>query len=215
MHVLEAIQVCKEYGNGSIKVQALRHVDLRVEAGEFLAIMGPSGCGKSSLLHILGAVDLPSSGRVLLDRCDLGLLDDSARSLIRRRRIGFVFQKMNLLPTLSALENVSLPLRIDGVGRIAAHDRSHAVLQQVGMAHRATHFPHELSGGEQQRIAIARALVIRPAVVLADEPSGALDSSNGQRVLDLLCECSARTNRCHGDPRSQFGTPGWPSDSNV
>jgi putative ABC transport system ATP-binding protein len=191
MPVLDAIQVWKEYGSaGSVKVQALAGVDARVEAGEFLAIMGPSGCGKSSLLHLLGGVDTPTAGRVLFEGADFGSQSDQQRSIIRRRRLGFVFQKINLLPTLSALENVALPLRIDGVARKAAHGRARAVLARVELAGRADHYPHELSGGEQQRVAIARALVVEPAVLLADEPTGALDSANGQSILALLRACA-------------------------
>jgi putative ABC transport system ATP-binding protein len=191
MSVLEAIQVWKEYGGaGSVKVQALAGVDARVEAGEFLAIMGPSGCGKSSLLHLLGGVDTPTAGRVLFEGADFSTQSDHERSILRRRRLGFVFQKMNLLPTLSALENVALPLRIDGVSRKAAHDRARAVLARVELSGRAEHFPHEMSGGEQQRVAIARALVVEPAVLLADEPTGALDSANGQGILALLRSCA-------------------------
>ena len=122
MPLLEAVKVCKEYGEGSAKVLALQDVDVGVEAGEFVAIMGPSGCGKSTLLHLLGGIDPPTSGRVLLDGQDLGGLNDTARSIVRRRQIGFVFQKMNLLPTLTAVDNVALPLRIDGVGRAAAQE---------------------------------------------------------------------------------------------
>jgi putative ABC transport system ATP-binding protein len=191
MAVLEAIQVWREYGGGdSVRVQALRGVDLRVEVGEFLAIMGPSGCGKSTLLHVLGGIDPPTSGRVMLDGADLGAMDDTARSITRRRRLGFVFQRMNLLPTLSALENVALPLRIDGATRKAARERAQAVLERVELGHRTSHFPHELSGGEQQRVAVARALVVEPAVLLADEPSGALDSANAQAILALLRACA-------------------------
>ncbi len=187
MSVLEAIQVWKEYGGaGAVKVQALAGVDARVEAGEFLAIMGPSGCGKSSLLHLLGGVDTPTAGRVLFEGADFSSQSDHERSIIRRRRLGFVFQKMNLLPTLSALENVALPLRIDGVSRKAAHERARTVLARVELSGRVEHFPHEMSGGEQQRVAVARALVVEPAVLLADEPTGALDSVNGQSILALL-----------------------------
>jgi putative ABC transport system ATP-binding protein len=193
MAVLEAIQVWKEYGSeGAAQVQALRGVDARVDPGEFLAIMGPSGCGKSTLLHVLGGIDFPTSGRVLLDGEDFGSLNDRQRSIVRRRRLGFVFQKMNLLPTLSALENVALPLRIDGVGRPEAQAKARTVLERVEIAQRAAHFPHELSGGEQQRVAIARALVIQPAVVMADEPTGALDSANGRSILALLRACADR-----------------------
>jgi putative ABC transport system ATP-binding protein len=187
MAVLEATQVWKEYGGTSaVRVQAVRGVDLRVDAGEFLAIMGPSGCGKSTLLHVLGGIDRPTSGRVLLDGHDLGIMNDTQRSIVRRRRIGFVFQKMNLLPTLSALENVALPLRIDGLQRREAQRRAGLVLERVELDHRRAHFPHELSGGEQQRVAVARALVTSPAVLLADEPTGALDSALGQGILLLL-----------------------------
>jgi putative ABC transport system ATP-binding protein len=167
-------------------------VSAKVEAGEFLAVMGPSGCGKSTLLHVMGGIDPPTSGQVLLDGQDLGALDDTARSILRRRRIGFVFQRINLLPTLSAIENVALPLRIDGIARQTSQDRAAAALEIVGMQQRAAHFPHEMSGGEQQRVAIARALVIDPTVIMADEPTGALDSTNAQRILDLLSECARR-----------------------
>ena len=190
MPVLLASQVSKQYGSGEVKVDALRGVDMRVEAGEFLAIMGPSGCGKSTLLHVLGGIDPPTSGHVFLDGQDLGALDDTARSILRRRRLGFVFQRINLLPTLTALENVALPLRIDGIGRGAAHRQAQSVLERLGIEHRAAHFPHEMSGGEQQRVAVARAMVIAPAVLFADEPTGALDSTNAAHILELLSECA-------------------------
>jgi putative ABC transport system ATP-binding protein len=190
MALLEAIKVSKEYGAGaSVRVEALRGIDARVERGEFLAVMGPSGCGKSTLLHLLGGIDTPTTGRVLLDGDDLGRLSDAERSIVRRRRVGFVFQKMNLLPTLSAVENVALPLRIDGLGKRAANERAQEVLARVSLGSRAKHFPHELSGGEQQRAAVARALVIRPTVILADEPTGALDSVNADSILRLLRAC--------------------------
>jgi putative ABC transport system ATP-binding protein len=190
MSLLVAREVSKQYGSGQVKVEALRAVDVCVERGEFLAVMGPSGCGKSTLLHVLGGIDPPTSGKVLLDGQDLGALDDTARSILRRRRLGFVFQQINLLPTFSALENVALPLRIDGAGRGASHRKAQAVLERIGVAHRASHYPHEMSGGEQQRVAIARALVIDPAVVLADEPTGALDSANAQLIIELLADCA-------------------------
>lgn len=193
MTILEAIDVWKECGSGnSPRIQALRGVSLRIASGEFVAVMGPSGCGKSTLLHVLGGIDPPTSGRIFLEGADLGGLSDTARSLIRRRRLGFVFQKMNLLPTLSALENVALPLRIDGLRRPQAHARALEALAHVDMQKRAAHLPHEMSGGEQQRVAIARALVIDPAVVLADEPTGALDSSNAAAIRRLLRACADR-----------------------
>ena len=190
MAVLVAKQIAKQYGSGPARVQALRGVDLSVEAAEFVAVMGPSGCGKSTLLHVCGGIDPPTSGQVLLEGEDLAAMDDTARSILRRRRLGFVFQRINLLPTLSALENVALPLRIDGIARRVAAERAEAELQRVGIAHRAAHYPHEMSGGEQQRVAIARALVIEPAVVFADEPTGALDSTNAQHILELLSACA-------------------------
>jgi putative ABC transport system ATP-binding protein len=154
--------------------------------------MGPSGSGKSTLLHLLGGVDTPTSGHVLLEGVDLGTLRDDDRSRLRRRRIGFVFQKINLLPTLSALENVALPLLLDGLARREAIRRASAALADVGMTPRLKHVPHEMSGGEQQRVAVARALVIRPAVILADEPTGSLDSANSVRVVELLRELAVR-----------------------
>jgi putative ABC transport system ATP-binding protein len=171
---------------GAAAVAAVREVDLSVAAGEFVAITGPSGCGKSTLLHLLGGITRPSAGRVLLEDVDLAGLDDDALAAIRRRRIGFVFQRYNLLPELSLLENVALPLVLDGASDAASDAAAREALEAVGMAARASHRPDELSGGEQQRGAIARALVCRPAIVLADEPTGALDSGNSQRVMDLL-----------------------------
>jgi putative ABC transport system ATP-binding protein len=167
-------------------VAAVRGIDLRVESGEFLAIMGASGSGKSTLLHMLGGITRPTSGRVLLEGVDLATLDDDALAVVRRRRIGFVFQRYNLLPELSLIENVSLPLVFDGRPTEACRDAAMRVLEAVGLAHRSTHRPDALSGGEQQRGAIARALVNDPAIVLADEPTGALDSVNSRHIIDLL-----------------------------
>ena len=161
-------------------------MDLRVEKGELLAIMGPSGSGKSTLLHLLGGVDAPTVGQVLFEQVDLATLSDDRRTIIRRRRIGFIFQSFNLLPTLTAEENVSLSLELDGVSTGEARRRALASLGLVGMAHRKTHLPSMLSGGEQQRVAIARALVIEPAIVLADEPTGNLDRANGRQITALL-----------------------------
>jgi putative ABC transport system ATP-binding protein len=186
MIVLETRALTKTYGNGDLRVEALRGVDLEVRQGEFLAIMGPSGSGKSTLLHLLGGVDAPTSGQVLLEGTDLARLSDDQRTLIRRQRLGFIFQAFNLLLTLIAEENVSLPLELDGVARSEARTRALASLELVGMAHRRTHLPGTLAGGEQQRVAIARALVIQPALLLADEPTGNLDSVNGRQLTDLL-----------------------------
>jgi putative ABC transport system ATP-binding protein len=189
--MLETRDVRKCYQAGTVEVWGLRGVSLQVKSGEFLSIMGPSGCGKSTLLHLLGAVDTPTSGDVLLQGENLARLGDTERSVIRRRRLGFVFQRMNLLASLTAEDNVALPLRIDGMSRNAARRRAREVLDQVGMSERVRHFPHEMSGGQQQRVAIARALVVRPAVILADEPTGALDSENGREVVRLLRHCVA------------------------
>ncbi len=177
---------------GDAAVPAVRGVDLQVDAGEFVAITGASGSGKSTLLHMLGGITRPTAGRVLLEGVDLAVLDDDALAAVRRRRIGFVFQRYNLLPELTLVENVALPLVLDGRSRGPAEAAARAALDAVGMAHRATHRPDGLSGGEQQRGAIARALVTGPAIVLADEPTGALDSVNSQRVVELLQDLVAR-----------------------
>jgi putative ABC transport system ATP-binding protein len=186
MAVLETRALTKTYGSGELRVEALRGVDLTIERGEFLAIMGPSGSGKSTLLHLLGGVDTPSGGQVLLEGVDLASLSDDQRTIMRRQRIGFVFQTFNLLPTISAKRNVSLPLELDAAATDEAQKRAQASLELVGMEHRGSHFPSALSGGEQQRVAIARALVIKPALLLADEPTGNLDSTNGRQVTALL-----------------------------
>jgi ABC-type lipoprotein export system ATPase subunit len=185
--ILLAEQLEKTFGGGSAAgVTAVRGVDLAVEEGEFVAITGASGSGKSTLLHMLGGITRPSGGRVLLEGVDLATLDDDALAEIRRRRIGFVFQRYNLLPELSLAENVALPLVLDGVSEARCRDAARQALEAVGMAHRAEHRPDALSGGEQQRGAVARALVTDPAILLADEPTGALDSINSANVLELL-----------------------------
>jgi putative ABC transport system ATP-binding protein len=186
MYILEAQELTKVYGAGEVRVDALRGIDMRVEQGEFVAIMGPSGCGKSTLLQMLGGLETPSTGHVYIDELDLATLNDDQRTLLRRRRVGFVFQSFNLLPTLSAEENVRLPLALDRVRANIAAERATAALENVGMAHRARHLPSQLSGGEQQRVAIARALVIQPKLLLADEPTGNLDSAAGEHVTKLL-----------------------------
>jgi putative ABC transport system ATP-binding protein len=184
--LLQAVGLKKSYSNGEVTLEVVRGIDLAVEQGEFVAIVGRSGSGKSTLLSMLGAIEIPTAGRVILEGTDLAALDDRRRTLIRRRRIGFVFQAFNLIPTISALENVALPLELDGVGERAALDRASALLESVEMLPRAGHLPGMLSGGEQQRVAVARALVMSPALVLADEPTGNLDSHSGERVVTLL-----------------------------
>ncbi|MCA9267031.1 MAG: ABC transporter ATP-binding protein, partial [Planctomycetales bacterium] len=193
MAILEAQAVKKVYGDGDAQVHALRGIDLRVEQGEMVAIMGPSGSGKSTLLCILGAVESPTSGRVLLEGVDVSTMDDDQRTLIRRRRLGFIFQAFNLLPMLTAAENVALPLELDGMRSAEARDRAQAALELVNVSHRAGHLPGMLSGGEQQRVAIARALAIKPALLLADEPTGNLDTATGDRVTHLLRDLVSKT----------------------
>ncbi len=186
MKVLEAISLRKRYQLGKHTVDALAAVDFSVEKGEFVAIMGPSGSGKSTLLHLLGGLDKPSDGEVMLAGNRLSLLNDNKATLVRRHNIGFVFQFFNLLPTLTAEENILLPLIIDGKDTRKVRDRLAALVSLVGLTDRRGHKPDQLSGGEQQRVALARALVTEPAIVLADEPTGNLDSKNGTAIMDLL-----------------------------
>jgi len=193
MYVLETRGLRKDYGaEGEVCVHALRGVDLQVRKGELLAIMGPSGSGKSTMLHILGGVETPTSGQVLLEGVDLATMDDDQRTIIRRERMGFIFQSFNLLPAFTAEENVALPLELGGVSSSEARRRAADALKQVGMTHRRDHVPSTMSGGEQQRVAIARALVMRPALLLADEPTGNLDSANGRQVTALLRRLATR-----------------------
>jgi len=186
MDVLETRNLTKQFGTGDVRVEALRGVDICIKQSEFVAIMGPSGSGKSTLLALLGGIDVPTTGQVLLEGTDLATLSDDARTLMRRRRIGFVFQAFNLLPTLTAEENVSIPMELDGVSAKEASQRALKALELVEMSKRRHHIPSKLSGGEQQRVAIARALAIEPALLLADEPTGNLDSRQTQLVTDLL-----------------------------
>jgi putative ABC transport system ATP-binding protein len=184
--LLELRQVSKAYGSGPARVEALREVDLAVEGGELVAVMGPSGSGKSTLLAIAGSLEVPSSGEVLVSGSALSGMTPNQRARLRRRAIGYVFQDFNLLAGLSAVENVALPLELDGVGQRAARTSGLAALDELGMAGQAGRFPDELSGGERQRVAIARAVVGERRLLLADEPTGALDSVNGESVMRLL-----------------------------
>jgi putative ABC transport system ATP-binding protein len=184
--MMELVSVTKVYQQGRRTVEALRGVSLRVGRGEFVAIMGPSGSGKSTLMHLMGALDTPTSGQALFMGQDLNALSDKDRSHLRRTRIGFVFQFFNLLPTLTAAENVALPLLLGRTARGKSLREATAALDRVGMGHRADHFPEEMSGGEMQRVAIARALVLEPEAVLCDEPTGNLDSANSVEILKLL-----------------------------
>ena len=184
--MMELVDVTKVYQQGRRTVQAVRGVSLRVQGGEFVSIMGPSGSGKSTLMHLMGALDTPDSGHVLFDGRDLRTLSDRDRSLLRRTRIGFIFQFFNLLPTLTAAENVALPLLLGGAGRAPARKAAEAALERVGLADRAGHFPEEMSGGEMQRVAVARALIAEPEAILCDEPTGNLDSVTSRDILGLL-----------------------------
>ena len=176
----------KAYRQGESEVRALAGVSLDIAAGEFVAIVGPSGSGKSTLLHLVGGLDQPTAGEIRIDGTSISSMSDDEITIFRRRKIGFVFQFFNLLPTLSAEENVALPLVLDRRRAREVRPRVMAALEQVGLAHRRTHRPDELSGGEMQRVAIARALVIEPLLILADEPTGNLDTRTGDQILDLI-----------------------------
>lgn len=186
MSVLEASELVKIYQLGGHQVNALKGVDFFIQDGEFVAIMGPSGSGKSTLLHLLGGLDKPSDGEITLAGQRLSLLNDKQITLVRRRNIGFVFQFYNLLPTLTARENILLPLIIDGQDLRQFEERLTRLLELVGLSDRSNHKPDQLSGGEQQRVALARALITEPAIVLADEPTGNLDSRTGTTIMELL-----------------------------
>jgi putative ABC transport system ATP-binding protein len=185
-------QVVKTYRQGDVLVRALDRVSLEIGKGELLSVMGPSGSGKSTLLHLIGGLDVPDTGVIEVDGRVLAELSDDDLTIFRRRHVGFVFQFFNLLPTLSAEENVALPLLLDGKRMREVAPRVDAVLEQVGLVERRRHRPDALSGGEMQRVAIARALVIDPLVLLADEPTGNLDSTTGEEVLELLHDTAKR-----------------------
>jgi ABC-type lipoprotein export system ATPase subunit len=188
MAIVEARNVTKMYETGRVSVRALRGLDLSVEAGEMVAIMGPSGCGKTTLLNCLSGIDEVSSGEVLIEGLDLAQMSDRERTDHRARRMGFIFQAYNLLPVLTAAENVELPLLVTGVRNGKARDRALRALRLVDLEEWASHKPAELSGGQQQRVTIARALVNDPAIVWADEPTGNLDSENSMSVMELLIQ---------------------------
>ena len=183
--------VSKIYDGAGTRVMALADISLAIDRGEFVALMGPSGCGKSTLLHLIAGVDLPTAGEVWVDGQTLTGMSDRALSLFRRDRVGLVYQFYNLLPTMSAWENVALPVLLAGSTARVAREKAEERLDRVGMLHRKDHWPHELSGGELQRVAIARALVNEPAVLLADEPTGNLDTKAGREILELLGRLNA------------------------
>jgi putative ABC transport system ATP-binding protein len=195
MSLIVAENLTKIYGSGDTAVTALDHVNLNVDAGEFVAVMGPSGCGKSTLLHLLGGLDRSSAGHVTIDGHNLTELSDDALTELRRRRIGFIFQFFNLIPVLDAVENVALPVTLDGARPAEAREKAVAWLEKIGLADRLRNRPDQLSGGQQQRVAVARALVAEPALILADEPTGNLDTRASDEIAALLRQVSREWGR--------------------
>jgi putative ABC transport system ATP-binding protein len=194
MPLLTAENLQKTYVTGEARVTALAGVSFAVEKGDFVALMGPSGCGKSTLLHLCGAMDRASSGTIRLNDRDLSALGDDELTRVRREQVGFVFQFFNLLPTLTVADNIALPCLLAGMKDQDAERRARALAERVGIAHRLTHYPQQISGGEMQRAAIARALIHQPALLVADEPTGNLDSENGRNVLGLIAELNKELN---------------------
>jgi len=192
--VIQVEELAKTYQLGKVSIPALHGVSFTVAKGEFLVVIGPSGSGKTTLLNLLGAIDKPTSGRVLIDGRDITTLDEGELTKLRRHKIGFIFQFYNLLPSLTAVENVELPMLTAGVSRKEAAERALQLLSAVGLAERVGHLPDELSGGEQQRVAIARALVNKPSVILADEPTGDLDTKTGMEVVQILYDTAKKEN---------------------
>ena len=194
MPLLSAENLQKTYVTGEARVTALAGVSFAVEKGDFVALMGPSGCGKSTLLHLCGAMDRASSGTIRLNDRDLSALGDDELTRVRREQVGFVFQFFNLLPTLTVGDNIALPCLLAGMKDQEAEKRARALAERVGIAHRLTHYPQQISGGEMQRAAIARALIHQPALIVADEPTGNLDSENGANVLGLIAGLNKELN---------------------
>lgn len=193
MKILEVTNLCKTYGKGDTMVKALDNVSFSVEKGEFLAIIGPSGSGKSTLLHILGGVDVPTSGSVVINQTDISNLDETALAIFRRRQIGLIYQFYNLIPILTVQENLPLPLLLDG--RKPDKKQIDTLVKRLGLENRLDHLPNQLSGGQQQRVSIGRALVNNPALMLADEPTGNLDSENSKEIISLLRQFNKEFNQ--------------------
>ena len=189
--VIDVRKAVKKYGSGESAIYALAGVDLKIYAGEYVAIMGPSGSGKSTLMNMLGALDIMTSGQYFLDGIEISSMDENALSVVRGRKIGFIFQSFNLIPRTTALANVELPMAYQGIKSAERKKRALAALQVVGLTDRVSHEPTELSGGQQQRVAVARALATRPSLLLADEPTGALDSKSTEDLLDLFDQINA------------------------
>lgn len=195
MTIISTSNLTKVYGSGPTAVTALDHVSISIRPGEFVAVMGPSGCGKSTLLHLLGGLDKASEGSVSVDGHNLNDLDDDSLTELRRRKMGFVFQFYNLIPVLTALENAALPITLDGVKSAEAQKKASEWLTRFGLGDRFSHRPDQLSGGQQQRVAIARALVAEPALILADEPTGNLDTKSSDEIAGLLRQVSKEFGR--------------------
>ena len=194
-NIIETHKLTKIYGSGSNAVTALDRVTLSVKSGQFVAVMGPSGCGKSTLLHLLGGIDRPSEGEVRIQGTSIANMSDDCLTKLRRRQIGFVFQFFNLIPVLTAVENAALPVTLDGIKPVEAKAKATVWLERFGIGNRLTNRPDQLSGGEQQRVAIARALVAEPALILADEPTGNLDTRAGDEIASLLRDVSKQYQR--------------------
>jgi putative ABC transport system ATP-binding protein len=193
--IFELKDVWKTYFMKGVETNALRGVNLEVKKGEYSAIIGPSGSGKSTLMHVMGCLDTPTKGKVFVEGKEISKMNDDELAKIRREKIGFIFQAYNLIPGLTAVENVSLPMRLAGFGRGESHKKAKELLKKVGLSNRMTHKPSELSGGEQQRVAIARSLVNDPDVILADEPTGNLDTKSGREIFELLEELHRKTEK--------------------
>lgn len=193
MKILEVTNLCKTYGKGDTMVKALDNVSFSVEKGEFVAIIGPSGSGKSTLLHILGGADVPTSGSVVINQTDISNLDETALAIFRRRQIGLIYQFYNLIPILTVQENLTLPLLLDG--RKPDKKQIDTLVKRLGLENRLDHLPNQLSGGQQQRVSIGRALVNNPALMLADEPTGNLDSENSKEIISLLRQFNKEFNQ--------------------
>jgi putative ABC transport system ATP-binding protein len=193
-YVIVAENLYKIYGRGYTKVNALNNVNVNIRYGDYISIIGPSGSGKSTFMNMIGCLDTPTSGRLLIDGTDVSKLNDNELALIRREKIGFIFQKYNLLPTLSGLENVIFPMSLAGVNPKDRITKGKKLLEMVGLSKRITHKPNEMSGGEQQRVAIARALANTPSVILADEPTGNVDSKSSSKIMDILEEINKQGN---------------------
>jgi putative ABC transport system ATP-binding protein len=191
-NIIELKDVCKTYKMGETEIKAVCDIDLEIKRGDFLAIIGPSGSGKSTMMNLVGALDLSTIGDIFLDGQNIEHLSESDLAQIRGRKIGFVFQTFNLIPTLNAIENIALPMIFHGIGKKERMERAEEILREVNLTHRRTHFPKEMSGGERQRVAIGRALANDPEVILADEPTGNLDTKTGMEIMKLFTELNKK-----------------------